>query len=306
MNSSQSLLRLFYKYRTDAILYLEDGKLKGYVKKQEVTESLSDISEATTDPVSLVHSVDDVDQALNFLEGSKIVENNKKQIPVINKKFNFVGLWERVDVIRSWENIPTITKWNVGHKVDNKIDPMSAQESIPENDGLNQKLAYLAMETLPIGMLAVSTLGEEILCNEDWLYLKKKHPKELTTKNIIYKAKNAMTEEAFKKNKTSPNMIFYLNNILKDQEVRMRLIRNKNKTIGYLFWKPEVHSNSEQKLFSIQPIYHGKNLDNIMAQTEKNILTWALEKTEGHISNASKILGVSRQNFWYKYRKHFK
>ena len=167
MSSPQSLLRLFYQYSCETILYLKDGKLKGYIQKQEVTESLSDISRTNVDLTSLVHRIEDMDQILSFLERSSIVKDNKKRIPIINKRFKFVDLWERVDLIRSWEDIPKIEKWDLKTKVRQDTEPAPTQdESTYENGVLSQKLALLAMETLPIGMLAVSALGEEILCNE--------------------------------------------------------------------------------------------------------------------------------------------
>ena len=305
MSSSQNLLKLFYKYSSDTILYLKDGKLKGYITRQDVTESLSNISDINTDLVSFVHEINDMDKILNFLEESKIIEGNKKRIPVINKKFEFIGLWERVDVIKSWEDIPTIAKWNMGTSTDKETYPAPPQENISGNGGLGQKLALLAIETLPIGMLAISILGEEILCNEDWLNLKRKYPKELTTKNIIYKAKNAMAEEAFKKDETFSNMTFCLDSILKDQNIKMRLIRNKNKTIGYLFWKPESGPDPLQRSSSTGYSYKGRGLKDILTHEEKSVLKWAIENAGGHIGKAAKMIGVSKQTFGYKYKKYF-
>ena len=115
-----------------------------------------------------------------------------------------------------------------------------------------------------------------------------------------------MAEEAFKEDTVSPNMIFYLDNILKEQKLKMRLIRNKNKTIGYLFWDSESGFESASKSSKGSVSYEGKTLNDILAEEEKNILKWAMDKAEGHISNAAKMIGVPRQTFGYKYKKYFK
>ncbi len=299
MSTWQKLLQLFYQYKTDILLYTEDNKLKGFISHDDFTGNLSDLENINPELLFFVKKIYDADQILTYLENSGVSHEGKKVLPVINKKFNFFDLWNRVDIIKAWENIGVETR-------------ATSREELKENSGqnkksLNQKLAMLAMETLPIGMLALDTSGKQLFYNEDWLALKKKYPRELTTKRIIQNAKNFMAEEVYK-SKVNLCATFHLHTIIQGDLVKMRLIRHKNSTIGYLFWYPEA-SVSELSVSTALPdsenketdFYQGKSLKEILNEKEKQILIWAIEKAKGKIGDAAKILGVPRQTFSYRY-----
>ena len=303
-NSWQKLLRIFYQYAAEVLLYIESGKLKGLVFRQDFSEDLSDLASINPSLDSFVTKIKDIDEALAHLERSQAEQEGKKVIPALNKDFDLIGLWSRLEIIQAWEDVPSVKKWQP-QKEGGKPDQGGSKDIHHEEKSqisLNQKLAMLAMEALPIGMLAMDTLGNQLFYNEDWLALKKKHPRILTTKRILQSAKEMMAREAHK-TAMNLNATFVLNDIIRDDVLKMRLIRDKNSTIGYLFWYPEALTKRVSKT---SETYEGKSLKKILADKEKQILAWAMDKAKGKISEAAKILGVPRQTFAYRYDKHRK
>ena len=312
-NSWQKLLRIFYQYTAEVLLYVEGGKLKGLVSRQDFSEDLSDLGSISPSLDSFVTKIKDIDEALAHLEKSQAEQAGKKVIPAVNKEFDLIGLWSRLEIIQAWEDLPSVPspsvkKWHP-QKEGVKPDQGGSKEIHHEEKkqiSLNQKLAMLAMEALPIGMLALDTLGNQLFYNEDWLALKKKHPRILTTKRILQSAKEMMAREAHK-TAMNLNATFILNDIIQDDILKMRLIRDKNSTIGYLFWYPEaIMKRASKTSHKDTETYEGKSLKKILADKEKQILAWAMDKAKGKISEAAKILGVPRQTFAYRYEKHRK
>ena len=293
MSTWQKILQFFYQYKTDILLYTEDGKIKGFISHDDFTGNLSDLESISSELLFFVKKVIDIDQVLHSLEKSEVYHENKKALPMINEKFAFVALWNRVDIIKAWENIDVETR---------RVSREEVKESRGEHKkSLDHKLAMLAMETLPIGMLALDTVGKQLFYNEDWLALKKKYPRELTTKRIIQNAKNFMAEEVYK-SEVNLRATFHLNTIIPGDLIKMRFIRHNNITVGYLFWHPETSITELPNLANKEiDVYEGKSLKEILNEKEKQILIWAMEKAKGKIGDAANILGVPRQTFSYRY-----
>ncbi len=294
MSTWQNLLKIFYQYKTNIILYVKGKKLKGFILRDHFTENLSDIDSINQVFDSFVIAFKDIDQALMYLEHDGIIHEGRQVVPVVNQKFNFIGLWNRLNIIKSLEDIPLFDKNDILEKNE-------------DQSSFNHKLAMLALEVLPIGMLALDTSGNQLLYNEDWLALKKKYPRELKTKHIIQCAKEAMANEVHKP-EVNFAMTFSLDKIIDGHIIKMKLICNANTTIGYLFWNSEINLISQQSDSSIKETssYEGKSLKEILHEKEKQILSWALKRAKGKVSDAAKILKVPRQTFSYRYARYHK
>ena len=186
-------------------------------------------------------------------------------------------------------------------------------------------LAILTIETLPLPLLAADPNGKELFFNTDWRELNKAHLSALGTQYLIHFAKERMAQLALDGALDVKDTIEL--DVLPDNNiVKMRVIREDTKAIGYLFWvmqraqKPEkvqafgdikVRALTKKDRVSIENEakssgFLGRTLPDIVSQEEKRAILWALEQSGGNRSNAAMLLGIPRQTFSYKMQKYFK
>ena len=186
-------------------------------------------------------------------------------------------------------------------------------------------LAILTIETLPLPLLAADPNGNELFFNTDWRELNKTHLSALGTQYLIHFAKERMAQLALDGALDVKDTIEL--DVLPDNNiVKMRVIREDTKAIGYLFWimqrsqKPEkaqtlgdikVRALTKKDRVSIENEakssgFLGRTLPDIVSQEEKRAILWALEQAGGNRSNAAMLLGIPRQTFSYKMQKYFK
>ncbi len=307
METWQILLRFFYQYISTALLYIEEGKIKGIILRQELVEKLSDLESGNINISlnNLVHKIKDLNELLSYYNKHHVKQDGDKVMPVINKNLKFVGFWKYAELIKSWENLPDIQPWDPKKLKKNdgisKTEKEEQREEIAFPNNL-ASLTILAMETLPMGILAIDTKGNKLFCNEDWLILKKKNPMQLKTDVILKKAKKLMVQYAFKKS-IDFKIEFHLDDILPNVGLSMKFIRNQNKTVGYLFWADhslEIKFNKDRNR-----MYKKKSLDAILMEEEKKILNWAFREKSGDTMKAAKMLGISKKKFVQRYNKYY-
>ena len=186
-------------------------------------------------------------------------------------------------------------------------------------------LAILTIETLPLPLLAADPNGNELFFNTDWRELNKAHLSALGTQYLVNFAKERMAQLALDGALDVKDTIEL--DVLPDNNiVKMRVIRELTKAIGYLFWIMQRDQKSEkaQTLGDIKVRaltkknrvsieneakssgFLGKTLPDIVSQEEKRAILWALEQAGGNRSNAAMLLGIPRQTFSYKMQKYFK
>ena len=186
-------------------------------------------------------------------------------------------------------------------------------------------LAILTIETLPLPLLAADPNGKELFFNTDWRELNKAHLSALGTQYLINFAKERMAQLALDGALDVKDTIEL--DVLPDNNiVKMRVIREDTKAIGYLFWimqrsqKPgkvqtlgdiKVRALTKKDRVSIENEakssgFLGRTLPDIVSQEEKRAILWALEQADGNRSNAAMLLGIPRQTFSYKMQKYFK
>lgn len=104
------LLRIFYKYNSSVVFYIEEGKLKGFIEKHSLQEMLSSLKNVNhTVPVI---NAKDLDQLLDLHLRHSVTNQGIKKIPVVNARLEFVGMWSRSEVINAWESLPKIQQWS--------------------------------------------------------------------------------------------------------------------------------------------------------------------------------------------------
>ena len=186
-------------------------------------------------------------------------------------------------------------------------------------------LAILTIETLPLPLLAADPNGKELFFNTDWREQNKAHLSALGTQYLINFAKERMAQLALDGALDVKDTIEL--DVLPDNNiVKMRVIREDTKAIGYLFWimqrsqKPgkaqtlgdiKVRALTKKDRVSIENEanssgFLGRTLPDIVSQEEKRAILWALEQAGGNRSNAAMLLGIPRQTFSYKMQKYFK
>ncbi|MDH5719520.1 MAG: hypothetical protein OEZ13_02755 [Spirochaetia bacterium] len=339
----KKLLRFFFFYETEYLFFIKKGKLTGVIKKSIIEENLSDLDrlkEINDEPEKIILEITDLEEALEIYEKYAVKQEEKLVFPVVNSEFELTGLWGRKEIIQSWENIPSIKKWNPAEdekkqpikiKIEKKTEETkndkraATTESYTKLENEYKKKIYWsnllinAVETLPLPMLALDTSGVELFFNKEW-ETNRKGVFKLRTLELIKNAKNIIGEMAIK-SELKLSEILKIDTLEKNKTVFMRCIQkagileNENvKAIGYLFWIEESKDAAFEEKKQIKPFikendkkesYLGRTLPEILAEKERKALKWAYDEAGGNLSNAAMLLGIPRQTFSYRYKKLF-
>ena len=129
-NIWQKVLRVFYEYSAELVLYIEEGKVKGVISKPDIEYAMSDIeythSEINTIPV---RQVNDLELLIELHQKFAVNAYEKTGVlPVVNKKKDFVGLWSRTELIQAHQPISEVKTWSPP-KVSKKIDDLNDEKT---------------------------------------------------------------------------------------------------------------------------------------------------------------------------------
>jgi len=193
----------------------------------------------------------------------------------------------------------------------------------PEKDHLSDNIiATVALETLPIPMMALDTKGSLLFYNQEWKDIELQNP-EFNHQVIMNRARDIMAKLAFE-GKLSKDSVIKLesksHNLMTEMKSLQKYSQGKSQVFGYLFWiipqsterlnAPIVQPHSQPK--KIKPAdhhlteiedYYGKTLRDILLEKEKKVLLWAMKESDGNQTNAAMLAGIPRQTFAYRYNK---
>ena len=112
-SSWQHILKIFYEYSVEVLIYIEKGKFKGIIAKQDIVEALSDIDVIRSDEDEIpLREVDSIETLLELHQKFHCLDDDKnKVLPVVNRNKEFVGLWGRSQILKAYESLPSISAW---------------------------------------------------------------------------------------------------------------------------------------------------------------------------------------------------
>ena len=193
----------------------------------------------------------------------------------------------------------------------------------PEKDHLSDNsIATVALETLPIPMMALDTKGSLLFFNQEWKDIELQNP-EFNHQVIMNRARDIMAKLAFE-GKLSKDSVIKLesksHNLITEMKSLQKHSQGKSQVFGYLFWiippssetlnapiiqphsQPEKKKPADRHLAEVED-YYGKTLRDILLEKEKKVLLWAMKESDGNQTNAAMLAGIPRQTFAYRYNK---
>jgi len=409
----QSILRIFFRYETSALLYVHGEAIQGIIKKDDIEGLMSDLSFVKDEHSIPLTRVNSIDEILEIHQEYAVYSDDSLILPVINEHLDLIGKWSRTDLIKKWDNVenrkresnfdnksskPSIivtsnkraieskenrfgtsvkkvgenrkTGINVISQANRVAEPdrdneikiiQNSKKSIEKNERVESasegkgkrvidqpaNLSIQALEALPIPMMAIDTKGKVLFFNQDWEIMQDKESK-LEAVSLMNYAKDEMAKLAFEGKLTIhstleftsiyPGKIIKMKSLLSDQTANTdKKHESRPLATGYIFWVINDSINTKEdselsvnvggqnkskgflendhaKQVSAQNSttgedqkeeYSGRTLNDILANEEKKVLAWAMQKAGKNQSHAATILGIPRQTFAYRYKKYF-
>ncbi|MES0489235.1 MAG: helix-turn-helix domain-containing protein [Leptospirales bacterium] len=356
----QQLLRTFFRYEVSLILLFNEKKsIEGAFFKSDIESLMSDLESVQLAEAPPLRELSDLESLLELFQQYGVLQDNIRVLPAVDFFFEVQGLLGRREIIDAWGELeeaeqliefePSRKKPSFSEPVDIKkiitktpkpkiIISQAGSEPSPQVEKVfqgfqtsldaNPNLSLLALEALPLPMLAVDLKGKTLFFNNDWDSFRVKYP-HLETLDLMDKAKDKMARMAFEGDLTIQSTLEF-SDFVPRAILKMRSLLDERGSrptvIGYLFWidrdqatskllanssSPEETEKpvSSQVLLSAQPEhrtgYSGKSLNDILADEEKKALSWAITEADGNQTSAAALLGLPRQTFAYRYKKYF-
>lgn len=315
---------------------MEGERVAGIIWKDDVEEKMSDLSVTNVVQRPPVVKISGLDQLIELYQAEGVKVENEKVLPVVDEQGGFVGLWNRAQLVRVWERMPEVKKWappavsiSVPEMAEAGIKAMSAKRVMPKHIAgkaeqqrakLHQEeISVLALEALPIPLLAVDTSGNVLFYNQDWRATVK-----LDVSLVMKTARSVMADRAFSGD-IGVDSIFDLDGLAENVLIKMKAMTvtskdnvGRERAMGYLFWveegesfgASEAESKRSERVAAFDEFdtkrFQGRTFHEIMIEEEKRVLAWAMDETGDNQSNAAMLLGLPRQTFSYRYKKLFK
>lgn len=179
-------------------------------------------------------------------------------------------------------------------------------ESEHSEETSQYKLAIAALETLSVPMLALDLRGGELFFNHEWQDLQRQYRPQLESKGLFNSMRDQLSASIIERGGKAATDVINLEQNLLRHNVRGRTIEtDKGETLGYLIWLERKVNASSSAGKAGGKDFSGRTLPDILSDAEEEALLWAMEQAGDNQSNAALLLGIPRQTFSYKYRKHF-
>ncbi len=331
---SHHLLKLFFRYACRLLIYIENDRIMGVVRKDDIESHMSDLDNTNLIQRPPVMQLSGLEHLIDLFQSEAVVVEEEKVLPAVNDSGELVGLWNRAQLVRVWEKMPQVSNWRPPRvsisamqseqKVKHNIHSDIKTTGLPYNEPSKEipilrpeEISIVALETIPIPMIALDTSGRVLFHNQEWMECV-----QTPTTILMKTARSKMAELAFS-GELSLDSVFTLNEILKDTEIKMKamVLSGKDsvatKAVGYLFWidnqgrTKKKQGHRKEKEFSHSDNlgethrFLGRTLQEILSEEERKVLSWAMKEAGDNQSNAAMLLGIPRQTFAYRYKKLF-